>query len=350
MKRFLIISVILLTAFVFIASCSNDYSDSGSSGSGGGGDGASFAPAVSDSGVSGGSTTSAGAAPDAPNYTEQDFANLPILTPSEAAGRRLIYTLTLNLQTTEFMHGVRTLLDAVEDSGGYLMSAIIEGRDMRSPEVERMGDYEFRIPTVRLSDILIVVENNYNITRLQQSAEDVTPRYNRSGMRLEDLLEQERRLIDALSGELEAAEERLSMERMLSDVQNQISELFTYQSSVDDSVMYAKVIVHLREVIFVEEEPVEVEADPTFGERLGNRVSRSASAFVRFCQGVLMFIIAIAPALVVIAILAIPALLIVRRVMKRRKVESAQPNQAVSPQASPAGNDEQKEPAQNADD
>jgi len=256
------------------------------------------------------------------NSTEQGMAQLPNLTPSEAAGKKLVYTLTLRLQTTEFMQGLRTLINTVSDIGGYLMSVTIEGRDMRETDVERKGDYEFRIPTERLQDLLVVVEDNYNIFRLQQTAEDVTPAYNRSGIRVEDLFAQEERLIAAL-GAIEDAEERLDTERMLADVQKLISELVSYRISVDDSVKYATVFVQLYEVIIVdeveeEEEIVEPDPPPTFSERVGDRVQASMNAFTSFCQGLLLFIIAIAPALVVIAIIGVFALVVWRFVKRSR--------------------------------
>ena len=372
MKRLIVILVILLSTLILLASCSSDgggYSsemqssslNSGSSSSSGGGStgGGSTSGGAGGGSMSGGTTGSgsiSGGFDSNLNSSEPGMSQLPILTPSEAMGKKLIYTLTLRLQTTDFMQGMRKLLDTVSGLGGYLMEANVDGRDMRTPDVERRGDYEFRIPTERLTELLIMVENNYNLWRLQQNAEDVTPRYNRSGIRLEDLLEQEQRLIDALANEMEA-DDRLSTERMLSDVQNQISEFFTYQLTVDDSVMFATVFVQLYEVIFPEEDIGEPEPAQEFGDKLSHRVSRSIEAFVEFCQGFLLFIVAIAPALVIIVVLGILALVIVRGVRKRRKKRSPPP--PLSPhippyppphplsqpsQPSPPNNDQQTKP------
>ena len=335
MKRFILIMICLLSALLFLASCSSGspssstidiMSPSASSApsvSSGGGSGAA-APGSSSGGANGSMAAPGSDFTSGNNSTEQGLAQLPILTPSEASGKKLIYTLTLRLQTTEFMQGLRKLLDTVSDVGGYLMAATVEGRDMRYPEIERSGNYEFRVPTERLQDLLIMVENNYNLWRLQQTAEDVTPKYDRYGIQLGDLLEQEQRLLDALNT-IEDATERLDTERMLSEIQKQISEFYTYQISVDDSVMFAAVYVQLYEVIFFEEEIAEPLPPPKFSERLSSRVSNSVDAFVAFCQGFLLFIIAVAPVLVIIVVIGILIMVILRGVKKYRKKRSPAP-------------------------
>jgi len=216
---------------------------------------------------------------------------------------------------------MRKLLDTVSNMGGYITSANVEGHDMRYPEVERRADYEFRIPSERLSDFLVVLEDNYNLWSLRQVTEDSTTRYDSAGLRLEDLLDQESRLLDTLSKE-EDSSERLSLERKLSEVQRMITDLYTLQVSVDDAVILSTVNIQLFEVIF-QPEVIEVEEPPppplTFSERLGNRISASIDGFVSFCQGFLLFIIAIAPVLVVLVVIAVIALLIVHVVRKRGK-------------------------------
>ena len=335
MRRRIIISALILTVILLLASCSSGGGDgggwdasgsssssmSGSANTGGGtGGGGGGSPG-------GGGGSSIGDASDAvyapSNSTESGLTQLPILTPQQAAGKKLIYTLSLRLQTTEFMLGIRTLQNTITNLGGYLMQASIDGRDMRNPDYERRGEYEFRIPTEKLEDLLVVVENNYNIWQLDQSGEDVTPRYNRAGISLEDLIEQEQRMISSLDT-MEDGEDRLNTERMIGDIQRQISDFITYQITVDDSVAYVKVNVTLLEVIFREDE--EPAPEPTFSERVNRRTVASIKSFVAFCQGFVLFLITIAPAIIIILIIAIVVLVvwrIYRRVQRGRNIPSS---------------------------
>ena len=158
------------------------------------------------------------------------------------------------------------------------------------------------------------MEDNYNIWGLEQSTEDATARYGSAEYRLEDLLEQEKRLLDTLSTE-EDTSERLDLERRLSEVQALISELRSFQLSVDDSVIYSAVLVSLFEVIFPEddEEPL------TFNERLSISISDSIDGFFAFCQGALLVLITISPGVLVLLIVCVIAYPIIRAVKKHRK-------------------------------
>ena len=344
MKRLLILFLGLLLAGILLASCSSGYTDSEStqassqsssspSASAGSENGAGFAPGASSSpgaSVSGSSTYGDTGLP------EESLGPLPILTPSYADGKKMIYTITLRLQTTEFMKGMRKLLDTVSNMGGYTMNAYVEGHDMRYPEVERRADYEFKIPSERLSDFIVVLEDNYNLWSLRQETEDSTIKYDSAGLRLEDLLEQESRLLDSLSKE-EDSSERLSLERKLSEVQRMITDLYTLQVSVDDAVILSTVNIQLFEVIFAPE-VIEAEEPPppplTFSERLGNRISGSIDGFVSFCQGLLIFVIAIAPVLVVLAVVGAIAYPIVRVVRNRGKKRGSAGNTEIQDDSS----------------
>ena len=59
---------------------------------------------------------------------DSNYFRLPIVTPSEADDRRFVYTVSMRLQTTDFLPGVRTLLDTVAELGGELNSMEVQGR------------------------------------------------------------------------------------------------------------------------------------------------------------------------------------------------------------------------------
>ena len=245
---------------------------------------------------------------------DESIGSLPILTPSQMDGRMISYDVQLDLQTTEFMKGVRLLFDTVAETGGYIETEHLRGRDMKGPETERSDSFSFRVPSERLKEFLVMVENNFNMAERRMSSKNDTTAYRRADTRLDDLREQEQRLLDDLRRTGIEAEDRLEIERELSKIQTSISDLTAQQMNIDYDVYYSNVSATLREVIFTEE--TEVPA-PAFGERLDGRVSASIAAFVAFCQWVLLAVISIAPALVVLAVLGLIAWLIVRAVKKR---------------------------------
>ena len=240
---------------------------------------------------------------------------LPILTPSQMGGRMMSYNVTLNLQTTDFVPGLRILLDTVGRTGGYLEFEHVRGNDMRNRPSARSADYSFRVPSERLNDFLVIVENNFNIVERLIVPRDDTAAYRQADTRLDDLRGREQRLTADLGRTGLTPEQRLEIEQELTRVRMQISDLAQQQSAIEHDVIYSVVSVALHEVIFTEDAEEE-ELDPTFGEILEGRVGRSVNAFLVFCQGLLLAIIAIAPVLVVVAILGVVALIIVRIVKK----------------------------------
>ena len=268
-----------------------------------------------------------GAAPPAADFELaplEDVAGfLPILTPSQMGGRMMSYNVTLNLQTTAFVPGLRLLLDTVGRTGGYLEYEHIRGNDMRNPPRARSANYSFRVPSERLNDFLVMVEDNFNIVKRRIVPRDDTIVYSRADTRLDDLREQEQRLIADLGRAGLTPDQRLEIERTLTRIQSQIADFTVQQMSIQHDVHFSIVTVTLYEVIFTEYIEIEEENElpPTFGDRLGDRVQRSSNALVAFFQWLLLAVIAAAPVLVVVVVLAAIALIIVRTVRKRGGVK-----------------------------
>jgi len=329
MKRLLIISVCFILALVILASCSAPEAAPTQDRS------SSVAPAAPAPERAPSFDMAVEASPAEPSMMEEaefappsvsnhapahDIAGpyfaLPILTPGES-GKMFEYTVTLNLQTTYFMSGMRKLLNTAGETGGYLLFANVQGHDLHHPYVERYGNFMLRIPSERLSEFIIVMENNFNVWHFTQSTEDSTARFDRTALQLDDLHEHERQLIEALA-ETDDSDERIHIQRWLSEVRDSIRSAEAAQALILDNVIYSTVHVQLFEVILTPDDYVPA-PPPTFGDRLSGAVSRSADVFVAFGQGLLLIIIAIAPVLLILAVAGGVALLAIRIVKKRGK-------------------------------
>ena len=208
--------------------------------------------------------------PDRERAEETDYFRLPLLTPSDAGDRRLIYTVEMVLQTREFLAGHRILVDTVGEAGGYIVTADIRGSDMRSRRPTEQSAYlRFRIPTERLGEFILVVENNFNIWHLLQVMQEETQWYEHIGWNLDDLREEERHLRELLE-EAEEAEENEETEGIdqaqaaerLNEIHRHVRELEAAQAAIMDDVIFSTVDVTLYEA-FVPE--VREEAEPRMG-------------------------------------------------------------------------------------
>ena len=179
-----------------------------------------------------------------------NYFRLPILTPSAAGDRRLIYTINMRLQTTEFLPGMRLLLDEVVEADGYLVRKHVRGTDWRRPAVERSVEFQFRIPTEQLAYFIFVIENNYNILELRQDMVELTAQYQQTDWHLEELREQESQLLERL--ETAEGDEWIALSEHLRSVRWSIRDLEGWQTTIRTNVAYSTVDIVLHEVFLPE--------------------------------------------------------------------------------------------------
>ena len=257
------------------------------------------------------------------DYEAQDerATPLPLMTPYNSEGSKIVYTVDMQLQTTTFEEGTRNVLNVVNEMGGYVQSTFVRGRNLYDYETERYAIYHLRIPSEKLATFLVSMEDSYNLLQLQQDSQDITAQYSETDSQAGNLKEQEQRLLEAL--ELaENTDERLALERELAQVQAEISRKTATIGAMDSHVIYSTVKISLFEVAIPEDEQ---EDTSTFGERLNQTSGRSWDGFVAFCQGLLLFLIAALPAIIVIAAIGAVAFLIWRQTKKMGKKFSGQP-------------------------
>ena len=247
---------------------------------------------------------------------DESFLPLPILTPSDDRSRRMVYTVTMNLQTPEFMPGVRTLLNEVGGLGGYLTSMDLDGHDMRIAALpDRKANMIFRLPTENLGEFIVMVENTYNIWNLRQRTEDETVRYQQATDAQDDLQAEEAWLIEQLEDADE--DQRPALQNRLAEVRRLIREQERTQETITDRVIYSTVEINLFEAFYPQDiPPVD---PPTFFERVRGVASGSADVFVAFIQGVVFVLIALLPWIPVLGIAALLIWLFIRWHKKDKK-------------------------------
>lgn len=229
----------------------------------------------------------------------ESIGNLNILSPTET-GRQLVYTTDINLETTEFMMGMRLLLDQVIELDGYSEFVLVNGRSLSRPDVSRRANFTLRIPTDNLAEFIIFIENNYNLVRLEQRMVDFSNAHNRDLSELEDLRLQEQELID-----------NDGSQRDLSDVRRQIRNLEQTTANLQNRVIYSTISISLLEVLSVEA--------ASFGSRASGTLGNSFIYLLEFIQIILIVLIAITPWLIPVIIIAGTIVFFVKRSEKKKK-------------------------------
>ena len=183
------------------------------------------------------------------------FLSLPLLTPSDAENRRLVYNVYMDLQTTDFQPGVLTLLNKVSDSGGYVVSSTIWGSDMTLPRQGSSAEFRLRIPSDRLADFIDIVANYYNILHLNQGLEEFTRRYQETSWDIADLRQDEASLLEALDNICEEDPDnvREGIQDELRSLRRAIRELESSQATITHNVIYSTVDLRLSEAILTDQ-------------------------------------------------------------------------------------------------
>ena len=272
------------------------------------------------------------------------LGGIPILLPADS-GRQLIYTVEFNIDTLEFNRAFRMLLDVTGELEGYSERVTEHGRSLRNPDMERHANLSLRIPNENLMDFVTFIDDNVDIFNREffdKELEDFTFEYERAADEIEDLREEEQRILDELASD--GDEEPDATQEDLAEVRDQIRDLEEENIATQHDVDYSNVSIRLSEVIFYVEEPYEpeeIEEPDPFGYRLRNTINSSIGGLVSVLQDLLLFIIVILPWLFFIALFVVPIIFIVRRY--RRNFADSGPHGPTGP-SGPNGSGGSNEP------
>ena len=272
--------------------------------------------------------SSGGAAYDnSENWTAQEFGfETPAEAPAEPeegqtedrlANAKMVYTASMEAETTDFDACAAALESLVGQMGGYLEYASTgsygDGR--------RSGSYTARIPAARFDEFLRSVGEIGHVVSKDRNAENISEMYYDTESRLLTQRTKMERL-QALLARAENMEDIISLENAIADTELQIEQLTGSLRHYDALVDFATVEIRLREVArlsTVEETP------PSFGSRLGNAFVDGLLGFGDFLQSLAIFLAYNWTWILILALIILLAVKISRR--KRRTDAFLQPRE-----------------------
>ena len=219
-----------------------------------------------------------------------------------AAGRKLIRTVYLSLQTTEFDSVLSNLSEKTAELGGYIENSSVSGHS-----------YTIRIPTAELNQFVDVVSEIGNVTQKNESVEDVTLQYVDVESRKKALETEQERLMELLSS-AENMEDLLAIESKLSEVRYELENYGSQLRMLDNQIDYSTVNVDVDEVERITETGEKsffAEIKDRFGDSL-YQVGRGIRSFVIGFLGSL-------PIIFVWVVIAAVVVIVVRSIRKKRK-------------------------------
>lgn len=244
--------------------------------------------------------------------------------PDIRSARKLIETVTLEVETKEFEQMMSALEFQIEGLGGYIESMnTYNGSKYSGYSSSRYADMTIRIPQSSLKGFLDTVSEAGNVVRRSDSVEDVTLSYVDMESRRNTLRTEQSRLLEFLD-KAETVEEIIALEERLSNVRYQLESMESQLRTIDNLVDYSTVYLNVSEVR--ELTPME---EPTVWERISEGFGGSLHDIWDFVTEFCIWFLVHIPYIILWAAVLAVVVLAFRRHRRKRvlKKEAEKPKQ-----------------------
>ena len=262
------------------------------------------------------SASSATTADSAPMETEEGYfdTNGSYDDGADSGGsvledQKIIYTGTLNLETTDFDGTAKAVTALADTMGGYLESSTV-GNGGRS---YRWAEYTVRVPAAQFQSFLDQAGNLAHVTWQNTDLQNITETYYDTEGRLKTQQIKLERL-QKLLAQAENMEDIITIESAISETEWNIEDLSGTLRHYDALVDFATITVSLQEVYKYSDTE---ELPENFGDRLGSALSRGWRSFV---DGMADFAVALAYNwmwIILWVVIIAAAVTVVRKVRRR---------------------------------
>lgn len=239
----------------------------------------------------------------------------------QKSGRKLIRTMHIGVETTDYDALIMAVSDKVNALGGYLENMDESVHTWTTPET-RDFSATIRVPKDKADEFIEVVESSANVLNRSENTEDVTLNYVDTQSR-KNALETEQKRLTELMEKAESVEDLITIESRLSEVRYQIQSIESQLRTYDNKIDYTTIYLTITEVERIVPKPKE-----TFLSRITVGFSESIvdvwEGLVNFIAGL---IISIPYLLVWAVILFLIWFIIIRNIIKHCKKRGAEKEQ-----------------------
>ncbi len=255
------------------------------------------------------------------NYDSGDIQVQESDAASQTSDRKLIRTVNMSVETTEFDSVMETLEQRIRDLGGYIeCMETYNGSVYSSYHSNRSASMTARIPAGQLNGFLGEVFEIGNVTRRSENVQDVTLDYVDMASHKKTLQAEHDRLLELME-KAESIEDIITIEQRLSNVRYQIesmeAQLRTYDNKVDYSTVYLDVS-EVKELTPVHEE--------TLWERISGGFMEDLEGIGNGALEIMVWLLVHIPTLVLWAVIIVLFIFWVRWYMKRSRAKAAKKN------------------------
>lgn len=240
-----------------------------------------------------------------------------------AASRKLIKTVTLNTQTTEFDKAVAAIDAQVKSYGGYVeSSSLYKGGYNESSYYSRSADYTIRMPADKLDAFLGEALGELHVTNRSENVEDITLRYTDLESRVKALETEQERLFELMS-KAENVDAIIAIESRLSEIRYELESIKSSLRSYDNQVVYSTVYLYINEVKLTS-----TTGEASFSDKIVYGLKNNLIGLGEMLESFVIFIITELPVIIVLGALLAVFIIVVRKIVRavRRRMASLRQN------------------------
>lgn len=222
--------------------------------------------------------------------------------------RKIIYTAQVDLVVENLGSAQEKLTRLVKENAGYIAETNIGGTSGE----RRSGSWKVRIPVENYEAFMAGATKLGELRTIQANSQDVTAEFYDVEARIANKQVEEKRLQELLKKATGKLSEILQVERELSRVRGEIEQLQGRIRVLGNLSSLTTITLTLNEI-----KDYVPPATPSFRTKIARVFSDSLKSLSQFCQGLVLFVVGLAPWLPLIALIGFP----IWRMWKRGKVQ-----------------------------
>ena len=259
------------------------------------------------------------AAPEAPAMMADNAAGLISAAPDATPlpeGRKWIITMDMEVETDDLDKLMADLDQKIDALGGYVEDQNIHNGSTYASRRYRNANLTVRIPAENVDAFTEKVSGISNVVRSSRNLEDITLTYVSTESRVKALQTEEARLLELME-QAETMYDLLEIEGRLTEVRYQLESYTSRLKIYDNQVDFATIYLSLEEV--QEYTPV---AERTVWQRITEGFGDSLEGVWEGAVDLFVWIIVCLPYLVVWGVGLTVAVILVKRIRRRKPVKS----------------------------
>lgn len=243
--------------------------------------------------------------------------------PATSLSEKIIYSASVQIETTDFEGAVSTLEDMLDFYGAFLESSSVSGKSWEASfygyDVYRTATYTIRVPVESFGSMRDSLDTVGSVLSERTYTDNITEQYYDTQSRVDAYRIEQERLLDMLE-KCQTVSEMIEVEARLSEVRYQLESLESTLRNWQNEVDYSTLDVTITEV---EEYTEKVEPHRTYWQQVGDGLKDTLNDVGRFFKDAFKGFIIALPVIAILAVLIGVILAAVLIPMRRRKKRDA---------------------------